>query len=331
MVPRNYHPLNTRKIMYKLQKSKMNTENDSSAKTSQIFSDYYRRRQSLMDNPHNKFAFSREKRIIHDRECHLVKRIPDEQFEMLTEFDEEMAPCSACYRRMLIRSAFVNQHRKIGLYVKFFDKIGCGNRKLKKLLFKTDTQLIDVGIDDLTIKVNEDTWFLQICNDVLDLYHNNYSVNDDFTRTFTSGYHLQNVYKNPKYFSCAISEIMTYSWNVHMQNSKGSAGVTYFEELKSKFNTVNNYKQVKESQYHATFHFLDYNYQAIQFIAAEDIIFNIRGQLDCDFIGRDEPYSLFQCRVKKSDVPAFKHAMKLLKDRAYSAKEYEYIEACQLL
>ena len=321
--------------MKQLHNGKVVTEKPVEPSLSQIPSVAHRRRQSMMDNTNYKFAYSRKKLILHDKDCDLVKHIPDEDFEMLTTFDSQMALCSACYRKMLIRATEVNQPRKINLYVKAFDRLCCGNKKLRRLLFdhKFDhkAQLIDVDPNSLTIIVNKDKWLFQFHSDKLELYHNNYVVNDDLTRTFTPGFHLQSVYREPRYYGLALSEIISYSWNAHLKKEKDSAGSSYYEELKAKFDTVKNYKQIKESKYHITFQLIDYNYQALRFISGDKIVVNIRGPLPCDYIGRDEPFAMLQCRVRKSDVSAFKHAMKLLKDHAFSNKEYEYIEVCQTM
>ena len=116
-----------------------------------------------------------------------------------------------------------------------------------------------------------------------------------------------------------------------MKKEKDTAGSSYYEELKSKFDTVKNYKQIKDSKYHITFQLIDYNYQALRFISGDEIVVTIRVALPWDIIGRDEHVAMLQVRVRKSDVSAFKHSMKLLKDRAFSNKEYEYIEVCQTM
>ena len=322
---KNYKPIDTEKIMKQLHNGKVVSEKAVEPSLSQIPSVAHRRRQSMMDNTNYKFAYSRKKLILHDRDC------ADEDFEMLTTFDSQMALCSACYRKMLIRATEVNQPRKINLYVKAFDRLCCGNKKLRRLLFDHKAQLIDVDPNSLTIIVNKDKWLFQFHSDKLELYHNNYVVNDDLTRTFTPGFHLQSVYREPRYYGLALSEIISYSWKAHLKKEKDTAGSSYYEELKAKFDTVLNYKQIKDSKYNITFQLIDYNYQALRFISGDEIVVNIRGPLPCDFIGRDEPFAMLQCRVRKSDVSAFKHAMKLLKDHAFSNKEYEYIEVCQTM
>ena len=258
---KNYKPLDTDKILKQLHNGKAVSEKAVEPSLSQIPSVAHRRRQSMMDNTNYKFAYSRKKLILHDRDCDLVKHIPDEDFEMLTTFDSQMALCSACYRKMLIRATVVNQPRKINLYVKAFDRLCCGNKKLHKLLFDHKAQLIDVDPNSLTIIVNKDKWLFQFHSDKLELYHNNYVVNDDLTRTFTPGFHLQSVYREPRYYGLALSEIISYSWNAHLKKEKDSAGSSNYEELKAKFDTVKNYKQIKESKYHITFQLIDYNYQ----------------------------------------------------------------------
>lgn len=71
-----------------------------------------RRRQSLLSNYNNKYAYSRTKKIIHDRDCRRVREIPDVDFEMMSEFDRSMNTCPDCYRKAVVRYGIGDNRKK---------------------------------------------------------------------------------------------------------------------------------------------------------------------------------------------------------------------------
>ena len=75
MVLKNYKPIDTENIMKQLHNGKVVSEKAVEPSLSQIPSVAHRRRQSMMDNTNYKFAYSRKKLILHDRDCDLVKHI----------------------------------------------------------------------------------------------------------------------------------------------------------------------------------------------------------------------------------------------------------------
>lgn len=333
---RDYRPLNTEKLMrrmnIKVPRPYFDVEPIVSVERDQKPpSPARRRRQSLMDDVNNKYAYSKKNMILHDRDCDLVQYIKDGDFRMLPEFDIKMELCQKCYRKALIRSAVGEDRKRLNLYVKIFDKLGYSNKRLKQLFIDHGAQLLRVDINSVTVKVNEDTWILRYYGNMLELYHNNYYVNDDLTRTFTQQFHLQRRFENKEDYSRALCEMESYCWDDHLKKSQVGAGKEYFDELRDKFSVHQNYVRTRECMFTLTFQFIDYNYQALRLLAEQGIIANIRGPLPCTFIGIDEPYTLLQCRIKKKDLTAFEIAMKKLKDVCYNKKQYEYIEVCQSL
>ena len=333
---RDYRPLNTEKLMrgmnIKVQRPLFEIEPIVSVEKNQKPpSPARRRRQSLLDDVNNKYAYSKKNMILHDRDCELVQYIKDGDFRMTAELDTSMTMCQKCYRKALIRSAVGDDRKRLNLYVKAFEILGYSNKRLKTLFLDHGAKLLRVDINSVTIKVHDDTWILRYYRNMLELYHNNYIVNDDFTRTFTQQFHLQRRYDNTEDYTRALCEMESYSWDNHLQNTRIGAGADYIDELKSKFSTQQNYVQTRECMFNLTFQFIDYNFLALRLIAEQGIVVNIRGPLPCCFIGIDEPYTLLQCRIKKKDFAAFETVMKKLKDICFGKKQYEYIEVCQSL
>ena len=326
---RDYRPLNTEKLMrgmnIKVQRPLFEIEPIVSVEKNQKPpSPARRRRQSLLDDVNNKYAYSKKSMILHDRECELVQYIKDGDFRMTAELDTSMTMCQKCYRKALIRSAVGDDRKRLNLYVKAFEILGYSNKRLKTLF-------LDHGAKLLRVDINSVTMILRYYRNMLELYHNNYIVNDDFTRTFTQQFHLQRRYDNTEDYTRALCEMESYSWDNHLQNTRIGAGADYIDELKSKFSTQQNYVQTRECMFNLTFQFIDYNFLALRLIAEQGIVVNIRGPLPCCFIGIDEPYTLLQCRIKKKDFAAFETVMKKLKDICFGKKQYEYIEVCQSL
>ena len=77
-----------------------------------------RKRTSKMDNHQMRYAFSSDRMLLHDRECELVKEIPDEKFDMLEYIDESMNLCKHCYRRAIIRNGIDDDGKRIRSYVR---------------------------------------------------------------------------------------------------------------------------------------------------------------------------------------------------------------------
>ena len=75
---KNYKPLDTDKIMKQLHNGKAVSEKAVEPSLSQIPSVAHRRRQSMMDNTNYKYAYSRKKLILHDKDCESVKHISDD-------------------------------------------------------------------------------------------------------------------------------------------------------------------------------------------------------------------------------------------------------------
>jgi hypothetical protein len=209
-----------------------------------------------------------------------------------------------------------------------FDMIGFSNKELRKLMVANKAQLLKVDKNSITLKVREDTWKLVCEQEMLVLYHNNYIVNPDFSRAFSKDFHLQREFFIREKYKNAIYETINYTYDGHINNASTGARVDYINQLKGKFDTVINFRQVNVSKYHYTFDMIDFDYQAVRFLFKEGVVVNIQGPLACDYIVRGEPFELVRCRIKKDYLDDFETAMNKMKNYAFLRREYEYIEVC---
>ena len=64
-----------------------------------------RRRDSLMSNRAMRHAYPSVEKRIHDCDCAEISKIPDAEFEMLTEYRTDLKRCWLCGRRAIVRAS----------------------------------------------------------------------------------------------------------------------------------------------------------------------------------------------------------------------------------
>lgn len=180
-----------------------------------------RRRQSLMNNHNNILAYSiKSNTIVHDKDCRLVKYIPDEDLNMLTGYDGSREFCDKCKRVALLRIATNNDYKYIRKYYEFF-KDAVDNKTLEMFIIENNAKFrfTDENKNCIKIKVRDDKWLLKKDDQGnFSLYHNNYVRLEGNKRNFTDGYHLQvQRLKKPKSAYYSIIVICTYSYNDHIE------------------------------------------------------------------------------------------------------------------
>ena len=142
-----------------------------------------RRRDSLMDNYRMLYAYSKMDRVLHDRDCPYVKEIPDKSFRMADDFVRGMTLCPLCMQRGLIRHGVGDDRRRLADYERFFGRIGLSESELYSLMIVHKAQLKWINKDMMQIRVNEDTWRVLFKGERVELWHNNYSRLEDFSRS----------------------------------------------------------------------------------------------------------------------------------------------------
>ena len=78
-----------------------------------------RRRESLMSDIYNLYAYSHTELLYHDRDCKLVLEIPDDEFQMSAEC-KPLSLCPICEKRAIIRGGIIDDYKHIDDYMVFF-------------------------------------------------------------------------------------------------------------------------------------------------------------------------------------------------------------------
>jgi hypothetical protein len=201
-----------------------NAEDVAIDKSGDVVNPEKRRRASLMDNPKMLYAYSDKDMILHDRDCSCIKEIPDNEFYMLSKYDFNMNRCPLCYRKAIIRSGIGDDARRIGAYVRFFDRVDASNRDLALLLVNRKGKATWINNDIMEIFVNDDSWQIVCSDDKFELHHNNYIKLEDGSRHFTNGFHKQVVY-GQQTFHNFLNLILSYSWHRHLENAEAENNV----------------------------------------------------------------------------------------------------------
>ena len=157
-----------------------------------------RRRDSLMSNRAMRHAYSSVEKRIHDRDCAEVSKIPDAEFEMLTEYRTDLKRCWLCGRRAIVRAGIsCDDAQHMDAYMDLLRRFGAMTGELYALIVVNHAQLLGVKQDSVCIRCGEDTWML--CGDQaeLSLYHNNYEVLENYERLLKLTFHLQQTRTQP--------------------------------------------------------------------------------------------------------------------------------------
>ena len=176
-----------------------------------------RRRTSMLDNRSYRYVVDQRSGIIHDKDCEMVKTIPDSAFDMIKTIDAESNICLKCRRDAYIRIAIGDDAKHLGIYRNFFKRAGASDGMIKELTLHNQAKLFMEEVNLLRLKVGEDRWKIKIDTDgKVTLYHNNYVVLADRSRYFNDGYHKQ-VIGGQNNFANAIGIINNYSWEKHLE------------------------------------------------------------------------------------------------------------------
>lgn len=171
-----------------------------------VVSDARRRRDSLMDNPRMLYAYSKKKKLLHDRECAHVKCITDEEFCMYDDFVYGIELCPDCVNRLLIRHGIGDDGRRIVEYERFFQRLGFSETELFLLMIVHNAKLKWIDKDKMQVQVRHDTWRVICRLDEVELWHNNYSCADGSNRNIERNFHFHT--------SCKLSRALTLFWMI---------------------------------------------------------------------------------------------------------------------
>lgn len=174
-----------------------------------------RLRKSKLDDINNKFAIDKRNNILHDRACACVKNIPDKYFAMSKTYVHKMKTCPKCRDTALIRKC-AKSADDIKLVATFFNKVNATHQDIYSLCKKSKITIRAVSTKILEIKLNEDSWQIEISSDgyYRSLMHNNYII-ENYCRTMQPGFHFHIKQKHVA-FSDLVKIMTSYKKNFHV-------------------------------------------------------------------------------------------------------------------
>ena len=286
-----------------------------------------RKRASLLSNPRMRYAYSQIDNTIHDRDCEALKTIRDKDFRMLADFDVNRPICKQCYRKSIIRSGIGDDAKHINAYVHLFDRLKATVADLKELIIDNGARLSAIDIDRVVIKVHDDRWMICFVNNKPLLYHNNYSVLDNYQRLFNVGYHVQND-GGIHTFHNFTRMMLSYSWSEHVEVLKAKALATLQAKIRSRLEGIPNWLRVPRfSLFNTYFTVVDCNHRLGRYLRKNGV----------PFIAVDKtyeagsPYRLVTCRIRRWRKSKFMAAVDALKEYTVIAGYHDYADRCEHL
>ena len=285
-----------------------------------------RRRQSLMDNPKNLYICDTRSGIVHDKECNLVAQIPDVCFIAMQKLPRDIDRiCRTCYRKALIRTSIGNDRKHMDGYLYFFNNVSFSNRALYRLFIKNKTSLFEVSKNNIKLKVNVDKWMLIKNNGILELWHNNYYICEDFSRVMSDTYHKQAQYRlNDEQGGKVLTDIMCdYSWEEHRKKMIAKKKrLELHEKLNREWQGKTNYFVDKHGIFRSKILYFDINNESEElFVEAEIKVRQLYEQRS----GMHLNYPLRCCKVRRKDLEKFKSVMNELKKMSFCEKYQDYV------
>ena len=287
-----------------------------------------RRRDSLMSNRAMRYAYSSVEKRLHDRDCTEVSKIPDAEFEMLTEYRTDLNRCWLCGRRAIVRAGIsCDDAKHMDAYMDLLRRFGAMTGELYALIVVNHAQLFDVKQDSVCIRCGEDTWMLYGDQAELSLYHNNYEVLENYERLLKPAFHLQQTGTQPHAFRFPMNLMLHYSWSEHVERFKAEALAQKQEALRARFRQVPNVlRQKRWSLLHVYYTAIDYEDKLCTYCAENKV------QLKIVSAGTGQAsFPILQCRVRRWDVKRFLKEAERLKEDSVKAADASYVTACEEL
>lgn len=182
------------------------------------------KRKSRMNTSQLRYAYDTRKKVLHDRSCRWVSKIPDEFFEMCRDFDHGMNLCRKCHIRMLIR-ACIDDQEDVELAEQILRRLYAKREDMVSLLNRKNVEIRCVSNRSLEVKLNDDTWRIVAPRkegEELTLLHNNYRI-EDGKRIIERGFHRQCI-NGRKSFKAASRIIVDYKAQFHIEEIYRSSG-----------------------------------------------------------------------------------------------------------
>ena len=214
--------------------------------------------------------------------------------------------------------------KRINAYVNLFDRLQATLTDLKTLILEHGARLSAIDVDRVVIKVHDDRWMICFVNNKAVLYHNNYSVLDNYQRLFNVGYHVQND-GGIHTFHNFTRMMLSYSWAEHVELLKAKALAELQEKLRKRLESTPNWLHVPRfSLFNTYYTVLDCNHRLGRFLRKNGV----------PFIAVDKtyeagsPYRLVTCRIRRWQKAKFIAAVAALKEYTVTAGYHDYADQC---
>lgn len=103
---------------------------------------------------------------------------------------------------------------RVDVYINFFGKAGATLDDIRLLLLENGAYLKWKDFTTLQLKVHDDYWLVKYQGNSIELFHNNYIVDEHGNRIFGKGFHSQAI-PGEKNFSNACKVMVEYTWEKH--------------------------------------------------------------------------------------------------------------------
>ncbi len=173
------------------------------------------KKQSMLDDPNNRFFYSSNEFVYHDKDCELTARIHYAVFEGSYYKPLGYGPCERCRRKMVVREMCRPYAKQMGIVNYILTKNNVDVKVLDRLAFKEDIKLRSNDKDEMTVISKADTWIIRgLDNGDLALWHNNYIMLPDKERHITMGFHKQKFQSNDLTTLLKYIDGYDYKWHI---------------------------------------------------------------------------------------------------------------------
>ncbi len=282
----------------------------------------------LIRNAENRFFYDRRRNVIHDRQCSMLKNLDADDLDALSDLTPSYIGrkvlCPKCKRMAAIRNGMRGNLRtrseQLWFFTDFFTRAGAQNCDLVRIFIFGGGSLWAVSQDCIEIHVNEDLWRVSVEGGVLTLLHNNYDVNEDYTRTFCGGFHLQCDGNLPTFHN--FTKIMCeYSFDYHKRVMKEYDARVRQLRFESTLAIANNYvRRDRRSLLHAYYTFVGF--------PNDKKAFRVRGMKVLENVEMGN-YIVITCRVPRWRRREFENMMDALKETAKAEQRFDYPDICE--
>ena len=283
----------------------------------------------LLHNADNRFFYDPQRNVIHDRQCRRLGDLnPDGLIVLKTlkpEFVRGKRFCPECKRKAAIRNGMrgrlYTSAEQLRCLVAFFKDAEAQTYDLVRLLVFEGGSVEAISWDCVELRVHDDAWRITSEDGRLTLYHNNYAVNDDGSRTFLDGFHVQNDRGCPDFHSYA-QILCAYTYKYHEREKQAYDKKVRLLHFKTRIAIASNYcRRSRRSLLFAYYTYVDLKGRKAYHNQARYMkVLERKDRNDC---------SVITCRIPRWKRKTFEEQMSILKNRAFAERRFDYPDICE--